>query len=231
MSMDALSYLKRNAKTGNPIDYRLCLFYFKEHYPLTDLVISNLDLFIRIVKKNLPKFKTNYRKPLIEHYIFGVKDEDYWAPKIDSFEQNKFYYYLFLRVKIKECLRESENQLREKLGYKRIGEGNIKEHSLFNELCKYIDSNRIRRHYRPKWLNGLELDFFIETHKLGIEYQGEQHVKPIDYFGGMKSFKNQIKRDIKKVNLCHQNKIRIVHCYFDQSIPNFVNSLFLKFRE
>ncbi|TGL76894.1 hypothetical protein [Leptospira jelokensis] len=226
MSIDALAYLRRIAKKKNPINYRVFLFYFKDQYPLSDLVVSNLDLYIRILKKNLPKFKTNYRKPLIEQYIIEVKDEDYWAPKLESYEQNKFYYYLFLRVKIKECLRESENQLREKLGYKRIGEGNVQEHTLYKELTKVIEPKRIKRWYRPEWLGGLELDFYFEQDgkKYAIEYQGQQHVRPIDYFGGRRGFKRQISRDRKKLKLCYSNNVKIFYCYYDDSISQFIQS-------
>ncbi|MGJ4733668.1 hypothetical protein [Leptospira levettii] len=224
LNIDAFAFLKRNLKKRNPIDYRVFLFYFKEHYPLTDLVISNLDFFIQILQKNLPKFKTKYRKPLIEHYIFEVKDEDYWAPKLESYENNKFYYYLFLREKLKNCLRESENQLRENLGYKRIGEGNVQEHTLYKELTKVIEPKRIKRWYRPEWLGGLELDFYFENDgkKYAIEYQGAQHVRPIDYFGGKRAFKKQIKRDKLKLNLCISNNVKLLYCYYDDCLHNFI---------
>ncbi|PJZ89075.1 hypothetical protein CH368_08600 [Leptospira levettii] len=224
MSIDALAFLKRNAKKRNPIDYKVFLFYFKDRYPLSNLIISNLDLYIRILKKNLPKFKTNYRKPLIEHYISEVKDEDYWAPKLESYENNKFYYYLFLREKLKQCLRESENQLRENLGYKRIGEGNVQEHTLYKELIKIIEPRKIKRWYRPAWLGGLELDFYFEKDgiKYAIEYQGAQHVRPIDYFGGKRAFRKQIKRDKRKLNLCMSKNVKLLYCYYDDCLHNFI---------
>jgi len=31
------------------------------------------------------------------------------------------------------------------------------------------------RHYRPDFLQGLELDIFIDELKIGMEYQGIQH--------------------------------------------------------
>ncbi|MCW7498571.1 hypothetical protein ND860_18695 [Leptospira levettii] len=222
----ACDYIKRQIKNKEAIDLKIFLFYFKNHYKPSNLIIENIDQFVSITKKNLKKFLIRKSQSLISHYLKEFRDDEYFAPKLDSYEYNKHFYYLFLRGRLKDCFRESENQLREKLGYKRIGEGNVQEHTLYKELCKYIDKKHIKRNYRPIWLNGLELDFYIEPHRLGIEYQGQQHVKPVDYFGGKKSFKKQIKRDLKKVNLCHSNDIKIVHCYFDQSIPEFAFKIF-----
>ncbi|MCW7499985.1 hypothetical protein ND861_07035 [Leptospira sp. 2 VSF19] len=115
------------------------------------------------------------------------------------------------------------------MGYKRIGEGNIQEHNLYRELTKVIDPSKIKRWYRPKWLGGLELDFYFELDgkRYGIEYQGAQHVRPTDFFGGKKSFKKQIRRDVIKLNLCHNNGVKLLHCYFDEQIQNFINQKLL----
>lgn len=227
LSLEAFSYLKNQVKSKSELDLKIFLFFFKSHYPLTELLISNLDVFLKILKKNLPEFKIKYRAPLITHYLLEYKDEDYCAPKIELYEHNKYFYYLFLREKLKDCLRESENQLREELGYKRIGEGYVQEHTLYKELTKVVDPSKIKRRFRPKWLGGLELDFYFEHEdkKIGIEYQGAQHVKPIKHFGGKKAFKRQISRDKRKLNTCYSNGVKLIYCYFDDSIEKFVKNL------
>lgn len=40
-----------------------------------------------------------------------------------------------------------------------------------------------------------------------IEYQGEQHYKPIEYFGGKKEFEERKRNDKIKRNYCRTNKI------------------------
>jgi len=186
-----------------------------------------LDALLKILKKNLPKFKIKYQAHLLRHYLLEDKDSDYEAPKLESYEYNKYYYYLFLRNRIIECLRESENQLRENFGFIRIGDGNVREHSLYKELTKVIDPSKIKRWYRPKWLGGLELDFYFEFKgkKIRIEYQGAQHVRPIDYFGGKKAFKRQISRDKRKLNTCYSDGVKLFYCYFDDSLEKFVKNL------
>lgn len=220
----ARDIIKRQSKRGEDIDLKLFLFYFKEHYSLSDLVYESMEEYIKLLKRNLRIFKIKKSPPLINHYLAEWKYEDYLAPRLESYEHNKVFYYLYLRARLIECLRESENQLREQLGYKRIGEGNVKEHTLYKELSKVIDPTIIKRWYRPKWLCELELDFYFEANgqKLAVEYQGAQHVRPVKYFGGKKAFKKQISRDRRKLKLCLASDVKLLYCYFDDSIEQFV---------
>lgn len=226
----ARDIVERQSKKSEEIDLKLFLSYFKEHYRLTGLVYDYMDEYIKLLKKNLKIFQIKKSPPLITHYLAEWKYEDYKAPKLDSYEHNEHFYYLYLRVRLIECLRETENQLREKLGYKRIGEGNLQEHTLYKELTKVIDPANIKRWYRPQWLGGLELDFYFEVNnkRLAVEYQGAQHVRPVKYFGGRKAFKKQISRDRRKLKLCHANDVQLLYCYFDDSIEQFVKEKIIK---
>lgn len=222
MNLEAKRYMKRRKN----INLKLFLFYFKNHYSLSQIVYDNMEEYISVLEATFPKYAHESGVPLIKLYLKEEKDEDYLAPKIPSFEKNIYFRYLFFRDRIKQCLREAENILRNQLGFKNIGEGNVQEQLLYNEFCKHIDKKQIKKHYRPTWLNGLELDFYIDSLKLGIEYQGQQHVRAVDYFGGKTAFKKQIKRDSKKLKLCHKNGVRLIYCYFDQSIEDFVRNFF-----
>ena len=51
----------------------------------------------------------------------------------------------------------------------------------------------------------LPFDFYIPSLNLLIEYQGIQHFKPVDFFGGEKSFKEIIFRDKIKLQYCNRN--------------------------
>ena len=44
----------------------------------------------------------------------------------------------------------------------------------------------------------LRYDFFLPDYNLLIEYQGQQHEMPIEYFGGEEKFMAQIKYDNRK---------------------------------
>jgi hypothetical protein len=54
-------------------------------------------------------------------------------------------------------------------------------------LDREFPQYRIRENYRPDWLlssniTKLELDFYIEELKIGVEVQGEQHYKFVEFF-------------------------------------------------
>jgi len=56
----------------------------------------------------------------------------------------------------------------------------------------------------------LPFDFYLPNHNLCIEYDGEQHFKSIDWFGGQKNFERQQKRDYIKNMYCLNNKISLI---------------------
>lgn len=58
----------------------------------------------------------------------------------------------------------------------------------------------------------LFFDFYIENEnkKYAIEFNGIQHYKPVDFFGGEISFENQKKRDLLKEDYCKKNGIELI---------------------
>jgi len=106
-----------------------------------------------------------------------------------------------------------ENEVRRKFGHKKVGEAWTSETILYYIVKKLFLHYTIHRHYRPEFLKGLELDIFIEEARIGIEYQGIQHYKPIKYWGGKEALEKVRKRDKKKKRLCSVEKISLV--YFD----------------
>lgn len=63
-----------------------------------------------------------------------------------------------------------------------------------------------------------------------IEYQGEQHYGPVDFFGGTSKFKKQQEYDKRKRSFCKDNNINLIEVpYWIESISTFLNkSLSLK---
>ncbi len=43
-----------------------------------------------------------------------------------------------------------------------------------------------------------------------VEYQGQQHYEPIEYFGGEKAFERQKERDLEKKKFCEENNIELI---------------------
>lgn len=73
---------------------------------------------------------------------------------------------------------------------------------------------------RFPWLGRQSLDIYIPSKKTAIEYQGEQHYRPVDIFGGRKQYRRQRKLDKKKKRLCRRHKIRLLYFSYRQDAPN-----------
>ena len=58
--------------------------------------------------------------------------------------------------------------------------------------------------------NPLIFDFYLPDYNCCIEYDGEQHFKPVDFFGGEKHFKIQQKNDKIKTEYCKENGIKLI---------------------
>lgn len=116
-----------------------------------------------------------------------------------------------------------ENEVRIKFGHKKIGESWTSETILYYIIKSIFPDKTIIRHFRLDFLKGLELDIFIEEFKLGIEYQGMQHFKPVDYWGGEEAFLKLKERDKRKKEICKSLGIKIIYFKYNQSLsPEFV---------
>lgn len=56
----------------------------------------------------------------------------------------------------------------------------------------------------------LSYDFYIPSKNILIEYQGQQHYYPVDWFGGKEKFENQVKIDNMKRKYAKENNFRLL---------------------
>ena len=68
-----------------------------------------------------------------------------------------------------------------------------------------------KRHKRFDWLGLQHLDFYLPKYNIAIECQGEQHFRPIDYFGGKDEYDIICNRDKIKYNLCKEHDLNIFY--------------------
>lgn len=67
------------------------------------------------------------------------------------------------------------------------------------------------------------LDFYIPKYRAIIEYNGEQHYRPIDVFGGEVQFKKQIERDKDLRKVCSEYNIKLLEIKYDENIEEKLN--------
>lgn len=56
----------------------------------------------------------------------------------------------------------------------------------------------------------LRFDFYLPQYNCCIEYNGIQHYKPIEYFGGNTGFIDRVRKDKIKQDFCKQNNIKLI---------------------
>ena len=57
-------------------------------------------------------------------------------------------------------------------------------------------------------------DFFLNEHNIVVECQGEQHERPIDYFGGEKQFAIQQEHDRRKREFAKDRNIKLLDIWY-----------------
>jgi hypothetical protein len=67
--------------------------------------------------------------------------------------------------------------------------------------------------------NKLPFDFYISNYKIAIEYQGEQHFKPIKGWGGEKTFERIKYNDNIKKEYCNKNNIHLIEIPYYEKEP------------
>lgn len=106
--------------------------------------------------------------------------------------------------------REAENTLREDAGIPRVGEGWVEETRLFYALRDALVGHEVLQHARIDWLGQQHLDVFVPALRVAVEYQGEQHERPIEFFGGAEAFAKVQERDARKRRLCKKNAVHLI---------------------
>lgn len=111
-----------------------------------------------------------------------------------------------------------ENEVRQKFGHKKVGDAWTSETILYHIVRSLLPNFAIRRHYRPNFLDGLEIDIFIEELRVGIEYQGIQHYEPVNHWGGKEALEKLQKRDLKKKKIADSLGIPIVYFKYNEHL-------------
>jgi hypothetical protein len=88
------------------------------------------------------------------------------------------------------------------------------------ELVKRIFPDASRE-YSPPWLRGQRIDIFIPSLQVALEYHGEQHYGPVEYFGGKESFLRTKERDQKKAKACKDAGAILIEWKYTEPINEF----------
>jgi hypothetical protein len=194
----------------------------KDFNELKDYYVNQSDFKMWYhLYQDTQKSKKPYPKQY-RHYLFSG------APLTTPYFERETIPYIILVAllnKFKEIIRESENTVRSEKDLPRVGEGWISETELFYKVSKQFPNEDVIHHGRPGWLGKQHLDIYFPEKNIGIEYQGVQHQKPIDFFGGEEKFEKQQRLDKKKQKLCKKNGYSLIYVYENYDFNEIVGKI------
>ena len=127
-----------------------------------------------------------------------------------------FHYRYIFSNDLKMSIRVFENECRFDFNEKIIGSF-FNENLLFREIQKRFGNKyQIISQGSPEWLKPQRFDIYIPELNIAIEYQGEQHFRPVDFGGkgkklAKKQFEENLRRDINKLDRAIENKCEIIY--------------------
>ena len=81
----------------------------------------------------------------------------------------------------------------------------------------------------PNWLYPQKFDIYNTKYNIAIEYNGQQHYVPVEKFGGVLRFQEQLKYDQLKQQKCKENNCNLYIIKFDkedlQDLTNYINNI------
>lgn len=97
------------------------------------------------------------------------------------------------------------------------------------EICTLLKNNNIKYISQYKFddckdIKSLPFDFYLPDYNILIEYDGEQHYRPIEYFGGDEQFKKQQKHDEIKNEYCKNNNIKLLRIPYFKNVEEELNN-------
>ena len=182
---------------------------------------ENSDIIsTRPTRREEKAIKENSFKESICHLCRNTNSDLFYChPMYGSIFKVKYGAYIKM-VEIEKEIdeREAENIVREMKGVAKIGEKWINETLLFNYINIIFPRFTVIREASPPWLGRQRLDIFIPELNLAIEYQGEQHFKAVDLFGGKEALKKTKERDKEKLEKCNNNKVVLIYFTFKDNL-------------
>jgi hypothetical protein len=187
--------------------------YLRNHIEKNMDEVENAPMLILFV---CPNNLTEYGR---EH-IFEITD--YFGEKLDSYyEQNSRSLlrscitkrggvnYRKLKKTLDILVRQSENELRAANHLPAVGDGWLEEIKLYYRIKDDLPDCVVVCHGKPLFLGNLHYDVWILKYKIAVEFQGEQHRRPIEYFGGEAAFIARQERDERKRQISIENDITL----------------------
>jgi hypothetical protein len=101
----------------------------------------------------------------------------------------------------------------------------ISENQLYQLLKRQLKNHTVIQHAQPAWLAPQHLDVFVPDAAVAIEFMGEQHYRPVDFFGGQRAFAEIQRRDAEKARLCREFGVELHFVRFDENLAQRIREI------
>ena len=227
--------LSRNLKRNVVNSFHVQRLSYENRPSLTKFGKENIDNILKILDIIIQtEFPTNFFSDfyifneaglkkttfLVEHYFkyyqIGKQSEEKLKSEIDKIYKRKDGTAIEKSVEnaiFQHCtnlMREAENTYRVSISGKKIGEGFIRETELYYKIKAYFSNVEVKQHGRPHFLGRQHFDVWIPEFNIALEYHGEQHDRPVAFFGGEEAFLKNQKRDEEKKRKCLENDVVMI---------------------
>lgn len=97
------------------------------------------------------------------------------------------------------------------------------------QITDWLEKNNISFEYQKKfndckYIRVLPFDFYLPDYNTIIEYDGEQHYRPINYFGGLEEFNKTVIRDKIKTDYCNNKGYTLLRITYKDDINTILNN-------
>lgn len=157
----------------------------------------------------------------------SVNSNEYLKHLTSTYDDISFPHVVHNAIKeqCRKFLLEAEDQYRESIGMPKIGEFWISETRLYYSIKAKFEPLEVKQHASPKWLGRQHLDVYIPMYNIGLEYQGAQHYRPVEFFGGEEAFEKTKERDRIKKEKCEANNCHLIYVDEGYNLDELVQSI------
>ena len=163
-------------------------------------------------------FKLKYRTSFNANYLPYITKEVVCDPEYWEIIRHRRFTSPHDQKKFSKTFRAAENRIREVIGTHPIGFGWATEAQIYNMVKDLFPGEPVIHQGSPPWLGWMRFDVYLPARKVAIEYQGIQHFKPVEYFGGKAGFAMTKERDKRKFDLAKENGVRIIYLHYSEPV-------------
>lgn len=230
----------------NKISNNVIYYHWWDYLNYEELINCLIDTHFlastsKLVKRN--KLKEYIRKrfrrkeEVVDHILRQFEPKKKMIQEMNVTTRNSvvFDYNWLFSNDLKRSIRIFENECRIHYDENIIGSF-YNENILFREIRKKFGKKfRVVSQGSPEWLGLQRFDIYFPDLKIAIEYQGEQHQRPVDFGGkgkrkALEQFKENLKRDAVKKKKAMKNDCKIVYVYPNYKLKKVLKNIQLEIK-